>query len=164
MSEEIGEVRNALIEAVTSQKLIKEKLDRSKAELETWRKRLAMTQQAGRADVEKEVAERIRPLELLIAEFEADLMAQQDLEKQLKTTLARLEHDVNIPPPPSMPDFDDGDETLQRLEGKVFEQEAMAELTSNEGKRKLEREGKSLSLDAELEALKQSMKKKKEEK
>lgn len=163
MSEEIGEVRNALIEAITSQKLIREKLDKSKAELDTWRNRLATTQQAGRDDIEKEVSDRIRALELLIAEFEADLMAQEDLEKQLKATLARLERNVNIPPPPSMPDFDDHDETLQRLEGKILEQEAMAELTSKEDQRKLEREGKSLALDAELEALKQSMKKKEKE-
>jgi phage shock protein A len=163
MSEEIAEVRNALIEAVTSQKLIKEKLDKSKGELETWRKRLAITQKTGPDDVEKEVTDRIRSLELLIAELEADLMSQEDLEKQLKVTLSKLEHNVNIPPPPSMPDFDDGEETLQRLEGKIFEKEALAELSAKDDERKFERESKSLSLDAELEALKKAMKQKKEE-
>jgi phage shock protein A len=164
MSEEIVQIRDALVEAVTAQKLIKEKLEKAKKDLETWRNRIAVAQRTGHAEVEQEVGDRIRQLELLIAEFEADLMAQQDLEHQLKATLFKLEHSVQLPPPPQLPDFEDSDETLHRLEGKILESEAMAELTSHEAERKVENESKSLALDAELEALKKSIKKKREEK
>lgn len=163
MSEEVIRIKNALVEAVTAQKMIQNQLLKARAELETWRKRLAISQRGGDGAVEKEVSERIRSLELLIAEFDADLTSQQDLESQLKATLHKTENEVSIPPPPQMPDFDDADETMNRLEGKILETEALAELSSCDGNRQAVRDAKNLALDAELEALKQSMKKKQEE-
>jgi len=162
MSEEMMHVKNALVEAVTAHKMIEEKLGKARKDLETWRKRLELAR--GQAEVEQQVADRIRQLELLIAELEADLMAQEDLESQLKATIFKLEHSVSIPPPPRMPDFDDGQETIDRLEGRILESEAMAELTSHKDERKMEDDAKNLALDDELEALKKAVKKKKDDK
>lgn len=163
MFEDVIRIKNALVEAVTAQKMIQDKLEKARADLETWRKRLAIAQRGGNSAVEKEVSERIRSLELLIAEFDADLMSQQDLESQLKATLHKIENEVSLPPPPQMPDFDDADETMNRLEGKILETEALAELSSRDEKRQAEHDAKNLALDAELEALKQSMRKKQED-
>jgi len=161
MSEEIEQVRNALIETVTAQKLIQEKLKKAKEDLATWKKRLEGAKAAAQEDLAKEVADRIRPLELTIAEYEAELMAQEDQEESLKKTIFRLEHGVPMPPPPSMPDFEEGEETIQRMENKIFEAEAFNELSDkSRQERKAEEDLKSLSLDDELEKLKQSMKKK----
>lgn len=161
MSEEIEEVRNALIETVTAQKLIQEKLKKAKEDLATWRKRAEAAKASAQEDLGKEVAERIRQLELTIAEYEADLMSQEDQEESLKKTVFRLEHGVAMPAPPSMPDFEDGEETIQRMENKIFEAEAFNELSDkSRSERKAEEDLKSLSLDDELEKLKQSMKKK----
>ncbi|MDZ4833228.1 MAG: PspA/IM30 family protein [Candidatus Melainabacteria bacterium] len=161
MSEEIEEVNNALIETVTAKKLIKEKLKKAKEELATWHKRADATKAAGQEDLAEEVAGKIRQLELTIAEYEADVMSQEDQEESLKKTIFRLENGVAMPPPPNLPDLEDGDETIQRMENKIFEAEAFNELSDkSREERKVENDMKSLSLDDELEKLKQSMKKK----
>lgn len=158
MSEEIAEVRNALVEAVAARKLIEQKLAEAKKELATWQKR---TKDAEQFNADREVSDKIRQLELLIAEFEADVMAQQDQENTLKKTIKRLENTVPVAPLPDLSNIDAADETIKRLEGKVIESEAYAELSDNNKDRKLEEEAKSLSLDQELEALKNTVKKKK---
>lgn len=161
MSEEIEQVRNALIETVTAQKLLQEKLKKANEELVTWRKRADAAKASGQDDLAKEVADRIRQLELTIAEYQADLMSQEDQEESLKKTIFRLEHGVPMPPPPNMPDFEEGEETIQRMENKILEAEAFNELSDkSRAERKAEEDLKSLSLDDELEKLKQSMKKK----
>lgn len=161
MSEEIEAVRNALIETVTAQKLVQEKLKKAKEDLVTWRKRADAAKASAQEDLAKDVADRIRHLELTIAEYEAELMSQEDQEESLKKTIFRLEHGYPMPPPPNMPDFEDGEETIQRMEGKILEAEAFNELSDKSRQdRKAEEDLKNLSLDDELEKLKQSMKKK----
>ena len=161
MPEGIEELRNALIETVTAQKLLQEKLKKAKDDLLTWRKRSEAAKSSAQEDLAKEVDDRIRQLELTIAEYEADLMAQEDQEESLKKTIFRLEHGVAMPPPPNLPDFDEGEETIQRIEGKILEAEAFNELSDkSHQERKAEDELKNLTLDDELEKLKQSMKKK----
>lgn len=163
MSEEINQVREALVEAVTAQKLLEEKIAGVREELARWRKRSEVCSASGDADTVEQIAARVRQLELTIAEFQADFMAQQDLEEQLKKTLSRLQNSVSLPAPPRIPDIDDrADSTIERMETKILEAEAFNELSApNEKEKKLEQEAKSLSLDDELEALKQSLKKKK---
>ena len=162
MSEEISQIRKALIEAVTAQKIIEKQLAKAREELDTWRKRLTQTganfsEPNTLSPEESEMCKRIRQTELLIAEFQADLMSQQDLETQLKQTLFRLENGVSIAPPPKIPSIDATLSTIERMEGKVFEKEAYAELTSKDDERKLKLATESSAIEDQLAALKTSI-------
>jgi phage shock protein A len=160
MSDELAKLNDALVESVTAQKLIEEKLKKAKEELATWRKRLESAKASNQADLVAQVEDRIRQLELTNAEFETDLMAQNDIEADLKKAIFRIEHGVPMPPPPNLPDFDESDATIERMENKIFEAEAFNELSDkSRAERKAEEDLKNLSLDDELEKLKQSMKK-----
>jgi phage shock protein A len=161
MSEEMEQLKVALVESVTAQKLIEENLKKAKEDLATWKRRAESSKNSDQADLVKQIADRIRQLELTIAEYETDLMAQGDIEENLKKAIFRLEHGVAMPPPPNLPDFDEGEATIQRMENKIFEAEAFNELSDkSREQRKVEEDMKSLSLDDELEKLKKAMKKK----
>ena len=163
MSKEITQIRKALVEAIAAQKLIQKNIVKAKEDMTKWQERSHGASPAEQPEVDEEVGVRILNLKALIAELEADLMAQHDLEEQLKATLFRLEHTVQTAPPPNISNLEVVDETIERMEGKILKGEALAELSSNDKERKLEEAERSILLDEELQALKQSMKKKKED-
>ncbi len=158
MTEGMDEVRNALVEAVAARKLIEDKIAHAKDELAQWQKRLEHKDQIAQENLDHEIANRIRQLQITIAELEADAMAQSDLEKQLRATLTRLEHSVPGAPLPDLSHVNDADETLEKLEGKLLESEAYAELAANDKDRELEEKTESAELDDQLEALKKAVK------
>lgn len=156
MSEELVRVRQALVEAVAAQKLIDQKLKKVKEDLKQWEGRAAAAQESD-PELHKKALEQAKNLKQLIAEFEADLMSQNDLEKQLKATLFKLEHTVPSAPKIVLPDLSAPFETIQRLEGKILKDEALAKLTEEASDRQLARQSESSIIEDELEALKRNL-------
>ncbi|MBX9692777.1 MAG: hypothetical protein K2Z81_10360 [Cyanobacteria bacterium] len=160
MTEGIAEVRNALVEAITARKLIEKKLKKAQEELDTEKRRLtekaALSQMVG---AEEKIKSHIHQLELLIAELNADQMAQEDLETQLKATLFKLEHAVPSARIPNIGDPDQADEAMDRFENVILQKEAYAELTTADRKKDVEFEklAKETSVDDELAALKEQL-------
>ncbi len=167
MSEEKTQVRKALVEAIAAQKLIEQKLAKATSELATWKTRAASAhdsanQLMNHAEVEKDINNQIKTITGLIAELETDRLSQNDLEKQLRATLFRLENSVQVNHSPNIPSLEGTRDTITRMEGKIFEQEARAELSSNEKERQLKASTEAASIEDELNALKQTMHKKEE--
>ncbi|MBX9666662.1 MAG: PspA/IM30 family protein [Candidatus Obscuribacterales bacterium] len=160
MSEELAKVRSALVDAVAAKKLIAEKLAKAKDDLAKWRKRLSSVDPVAEPQVAQEVQVRIRQLEVMSAEWQADYMAQEDLEGQLKQTIFRLEHSVPQAQIAMIPNSDEADATIQRMEGKILEQEALAELSAPDDKeKKLDSQLREADLNNELLELKKKLKK-----
>lgn len=159
MSEDKIQVRKALVEAVTAQKLIVKKLEAAQKEIASLKKLMAHADpDPSSAASEQNLTKKIRQQELLIAEFEADRLSQNDLEKQLQATLFRLEHSVTITPQPKIDDIDSTRATIDRMEGKVFKQEARAELSSKDrAQHKLKTDTEAAAIEDELSALKKSL-------
>lgn len=154
MTDEKTQVREALVEAIAAQKLIEQKISKAKEDLDRL-KRLADSDH----EKDPQLETRTRKQQEFIAELETDRLAQNDLEKQLRQTLFRLEHTVVVAATPSLPDLDAPFQTIARLEGKVLQQEALVELTSDDVERRLKADAEASSIEDELNALKQSLKK-----
>lgn len=159
MSEDKVQVRKALVDAVTAQKLIAKKLEAARKEIASMQKLLGRPDpDPSSAASEQNLKAKIRQQELLIAEFEADKLSQQDLEKQLQATLFRLEHSVTIEPQAKIDNIDSTRATIDRMEGKVFKQEARAELSSKDNaQHKLKADTEAAAIEDELAALKKSL-------
>lgn len=159
MSEDKVQVRKALVDAVTAQKLIEKKLEAARKEIASMQKLLGRPDpDPSSAASEQNLKAKIRQQELLIAEFEADKLSQQDLEKQLQATLFRLEHSVTIEPQAKIDNIDSTRATIDRMEGKVFKQEARAELSSKDNaQHKLKADTEAAAIEDELAALKKSL-------
>jgi phage shock protein A len=157
MSDEEVAVRKALVEAIAAQKLIEQKIAKYKLDLSQQQRLQSRLEQ----DAEKQasVLENIAQIQRNIAEFEADRLAQGDLEKQLRETLFRLETHVRVPKPAPLPDFDSARATMDRLENRVVEAESLAELQSQsqDKERKLLQDEEKALIDDELAALKKSL-------
>lgn len=162
MSEDKIQVRKALVDAVTAQKLIEKKLEAARKEIASLQKLLGHPDlDPSSAASEQNLRAKIRQQELLIAEFEADRLSQRDLEKQLQATLFRLEHSVTIEPRVKIDNIDSTRATIDRMEGKVFKQEARAELSSKDNaQHKLKADTEAAAIEDELDALKKSLTKK----
>lgn len=156
MTEEKTQVRKALVEAVTAQKLIETKLVKAQQDLALLKKQL----DSAHSEQERQSFTRqVRQQELMIAEFEADKMAQHDLEKQLKATLFRLENSVKVEAPQKIDDIKETFATIDRMEGKVFRQEARAELSGRDNaQHKLKADTDKAAIEDQLKALKDSLK------
>ncbi|MBY0548827.1 MAG: hypothetical protein K2W95_16265 [Candidatus Obscuribacterales bacterium] len=159
MSEDKIQVRKALLEAVTAQKLIEKKLEAAHKEIASLKKLLERPEpEPSSAASEQNLTKKIRQQELLIAEFEADRLSQNDLEKQLQATLFRLEHSVKVTPQPKIDDINGTRATIDRMEGKVFKQEARAELSAKDNaQHKLKADTEAAAIEDELSALKKSL-------
>lgn len=159
MSEDKIQVRKALVDAVTAQKLIEKKLEAARKEIASLQKLLGHPDPDPSSSAsEQNLKAKIRQQELLIAEFEADRLSQQDLEKQLQATLFRLEHSVTIEPQAKIGNIDNTRATIDRMEGKVFKQEARADLSSKDhAQHKLKADTEAAAIEDELAALKKSL-------
>jgi phage shock protein A len=160
MSEEIAAVRNALVEAVTARKIIEQKLNSSKDDLAKWQSRARDEKVLADAATSKDIAARCRQLELLIAELQAELMAQQDLESKLKATLFRLENTVPLMEVPAPGSTKQADAAISRLENAVNHKAAYAELLSSERdkEQKLANLSEQSAIADELAELKRKLK------
>lgn len=155
MSDEEVAVRKALIEAIAAQKVIAQKISKYQQDLS--KQQRVQSELAADDEKQAQVAKSMEGIKQTIAEFEADRMAQSDLEKQLRETLFRLETHVRVPTPAPLPDFDTARATMDRLEHRVVEAESLAELQSRDKERQLQQAEEKASIEDELAALKKSL-------
>lgn len=156
--EQLANLRQALVEAMATQKLLAQKLEKHRADLALWEKRLA--EHSDDDQIKKEAEKRIPQLKRTMAEIEADMMAQKDSEAQLKATIFRLENKVVSPDYPNVSDLVNTRDTIGRMEKKIMTSEAMAELSEDKD-RETAAAAEAASIDDELAALKAKMKEKK---
>lgn len=157
---QLAGLRQALVEAVATQKILEQKATKNKADLALWEKRLG--EHADDKEVSKEAEKRIAQLKRTIAELQADMMVQKDSENQLKATIFRLENKVVSPDYPDLSKLPNTRDTIGRMEKKIMSAEAMAEL-SEDKERATAAAAEAAAIDDELAALKAMMKEKKSE-
>lgn len=152
----LAELRQALLEAVASQKLIEQKISRQRSELDTWQRRLEHDQVQGQGADAVEIGKRLSKIKLEIAQLETEKVSQNDVERQLKATIFKLENSVQNPDYPDLSKLSDPAKTITRMEKKILEGEAFAELSENK-ELKLAQQADANSIDAELARLKQEL-------
>ena len=157
---QLAGLRQALVEAVATQKILEQKATKNKADLALWEKRLG--EHADDKEVSKEAEKRIAQLKRTIAELQADMMVQKDSENQLKATIFRLENKVVSPDYPDLSKLSNTRDTIGRMEKKIMSAEAMAELSEDKD-RATAAAAEAAAIDDELAALKAMMKEKKSE-
>lgn len=152
---QLAGLRQALVEALATQKILEQKATKNKADLALWEQRLG--EHADDQEVSKEAEKRIAQLKRTIAELQADMMVQKDSENQLKATIFRLENKVVSPDYPDLSKLSNTRDTIGRMEKKIMSAEAMAELSEDKD-RATAAAAEAAAIDDELAALKAMMK------
>lgn len=94
LQQNLIQVRQAVAQAIATEKQIEQQLQKNKDQAATWQNRAAMAVQQGNDDLARQALQRKQQYSQAAADFETQLKAQKEVTASLRQRLTELENEV----------------------------------------------------------------------